>query len=156
MEEVEEVSSLMKQMADARNRLKQMGVISSEEKITEGYAEWFCAKLLDLELCTNRGQIGYDAISQYDERVQIKSRTGSDIDFSITFDGIHLGTFDYLLAVFIDEATWMITSIYKVPHNIMEEFMSSDSARSFRWCRKSRALSMKIYPPNGDYPLIID
>ena len=158
MSEVEELGfgearKLILKIAVLKNRLKESGVIRSEGKITAGYAEWFCSKKFGLELC-DRGEFGYDALSKYGERVQIKSRTGSDIDFRITFDGIRVDEFDYLLAVFINEETWMIDSIYKVPHDVVKDFLSNDQVRRFEWRRESRSLSLQIYPEENNMILL--
>ena len=145
----EEVRELILQMAELKKSLQEGGVIRSEGKITADYAKWFCSKKFSLDLCT-REDYSYDALSKYGERVQIKSRTGSDIDFRITFDGIRLDEFDYLLAVFIDEKTWMINSIYKVSHNVVKDFLTIDPTRKFKWCGESRSLSLQLYPDENN------
>lgn len=142
---LDEAENLVLQIAELKNRLKELGVIRGDGKITAGYAEWFCSKKFDLELCSG-GELGYDALSKHGERVQIKSRIGSDTDFTVTFDGIRLGEFDYLLVVFVNEKSWMIDAVYKVSHDVVAEFVSADPARRFRWRRRSRSLSLQVYP----------
>lgn len=143
--DIEEAQNLILQMADLKNKLKDAGVIRSEETLIADYSEWFCSKKFDLELCNN-GELGYDAVSKFGDKVQISSRIGSDTDFNITFDGIRLGELDYLLAVFINGKSWMIEAIYRVSHEIVKEFLSSDPAQKFRWKRRSRSLSLQVYP----------
>jgi hypothetical protein len=142
---LDEAKSLILQMAELKNRLRDLGVIRSEGEITVGYAEWFCSKKFDLELCSG-GEVGYDALSKHGERVVIRSRVGSDIDFTVTFDGIGLGEFDYLLVVFVDERSWMIDAVYRVSMDVVEEFLGADPARRFMWKRESRSLSLQVYP----------
>ncbi len=145
----EEARELILKMAELKNRLRELGVIRNEGKIPSDYAEWFCSKKFGLELC-DRGESGYAALSKYGERVQIKSRAGSDTDFKITFDGIQIGKFDYLLAVFINEKTWMINSIYRVPHDVVKDFPNIDQPRRFKWLRESRSLSLQVYPDENN------
>jgi len=148
-----EARKLILKMAELKNRLKELGVIRSEGNITAGYAEWFCSKKYCLDLCP-RGEFGYDALSKYGERIQIKSRTGLETDFKITFDGIRVDELDYLFAVFINEKTWMIDSIYKVSHDVVKAFLSTDQARKFKWRGESRSLSLQIYPDENNMILL--
>jgi hypothetical protein len=141
----EEARKLIFQMAELKNQLRELGVIRSEGKITDNYAEWFCSNKFGLELC-DRGEFGCDALSKYGEKVQIKSITGSDIDFEIAFDGIRVNEFDYLYVVFINEVTWMIHSVYKVSRDVVKKFLSNDRVKRFEWRRESRSLSLQLYP----------
>jgi hypothetical protein len=141
----EEARKLIFQMAELKNQLRELGVIRSEGKITDNYAEWFCSNKFGLELC-DRGEFGCDALSKYGEKVQIKSITGSDIDFEIAFDGIRVNEFDYLFVVFINEVTWMIHSVYKVSRDVVKKFLSNDRVKRFEWRRESRSLSLQLYP----------
>jgi hypothetical protein len=141
----EEARKLIFQMAELKNQLRELGVIRSEGKITDNYAEWFCSNKFGLELC-DRGEFGCDALSKYGEKVQIKSITGSDIDFEIAFDGIRVNEFDYLFVVFINEVTWMIHSVYKVSREVVKKFLSNDRVKRFEWRRESRSLSLQLYP----------
>jgi hypothetical protein len=141
----EEARKLIFQMAELKNQLRELGVIRSEGKITDNYAQWFCSNKFGLELC-DRGEFGCDALSKYGEKVQIKSITGSDIDFEIAFDGIRVNEFDYLYVVFINEVTWMIHSVYKVSRDVVKKFLSNDRVKRFEWRRESRSLSLQLYP----------
>jgi hypothetical protein len=141
----EEARKLIFQMAELKNQLRELGVIRSEGKITDNYAQWFCSNKFGLELC-DRGEFGCDALSKYGEKVQIKSITGSDIDFEIAFDGIRVNEFDYLFVVFINEVTWMIHSVYKVSRDVVKKFLSNDRVKRFEWRRESRSLSLQLYP----------
>ena len=143
--EFEEAKKLISQIAKLKNQLRELGVIRSEGKITDNYAEWFCSNKFGLELC-DRNESGYDALSKYGEKVQIKSITGSDIDFEITFNGIRVNEFDYLFVVFINEVTWMIDSVYRVTHDVVKKFLSTDCVKRFEWRRESRSLSLQLYP----------
>ena len=141
----EEVRKLISQMAELKNRLRNLGVIRSADNITDDYAKWFCSHKFGLELC-DKGEFGYDALSKYGEKVQIKSKIGSDIDFEIAFDGIRVNEIDYLFAIFISEEPWMIDSIYKISHDVVKNFLSNDQVRKFEWRRESRSLSLQLYP----------
>ena len=61
-------------------------------------------------------------------------------------DEIKVNEFDYLLIVFINETTWMIDSIYKVAHEVVNKFLSYDQDNRFEWRRESRSLSLQLYP----------
>ncbi len=148
----EEARKLIFQMAELKNRLREMGVVRSEGKITSDYAEWFCSLKFGLELC-DKGKFGYDALSKFGERVRIKSVTKSDIDFKINF-GIQVNEFEYLLIVFINETTWMINSIYKVSNDVVMKFLNNDWDRRFEWRRESRSLSIQLYPEEDNMILL--
>jgi hypothetical protein len=143
--EVEEVQKLVFQIAALNNRLKELGVVKREDKIVDDYVEWFCSHKFGLDLC-DKDKFGYDAVSKYGEKVQIKTKKGSEIDFKINFDGIRLNKFDYLFVVFINEVTWMIDSIYKISNKVVKQFLSTDQEKKFEWRRESRSLSLQIYP----------
>ena len=145
LSEVEEVQKLVFQIAALNNRLKELGVVKSEGKIVDNYVEWFCSYKFGLDLC-DKGKFEHDAVSKYGEKVQIKSKKGSDIDFKVSFDGIRLNEFDYLFVVFINEVTWMIDSIYKVSNKVVKQFLSADQEKRFEWRRESRSLSLQLYP----------
>jgi hypothetical protein len=147
--EFDEVRKLIFQMAELKNQLKELGVIRSEGKIFDDYAEWFCSNKFGLALC-DKSEFEYDAVSKFGEKVQIKSKIGSDIDFEITFDEILVNEFDYLLIVFINEVTWMIESIYKVSHDVVKTFLSNDKMKRFNWLRESRSLSLQLYPDENN------
>jgi hypothetical protein len=133
------------QIAQLKNELRELGISIHEDQIATGYAQWFCSQKYNLELCENE-QVVYNALSKFGDKVQIKSRIGVDIDFNITFDDIWINEIDYLLIVFLNENTWMIDSIYKVPRDVVEEFRIIGIETSFKWCRESRSLSMQMFP----------
>jgi hypothetical protein len=142
---LEQVRKLIIETAKLINRLQDLGVVQSGDKISSDYAKWFCSVKFGLELC-DKSKFGYDALSKFDKRIQIKSRVGSDIDFKTNIDEIQVNEFDYLLIVFINEATWMIDSIYKVTHDVVNRFLSYDQDNRFEWRRESRSLSLQLYP----------
>ena len=141
----EEAKKLISQMARIKNRLRKLEVIRSDDKIIDDYAKWFCSHKFGLEL-VDKSEFGYDAISKYGEKVQIKSKIGSDIDFDTTFDEIEVNELDYLLTVFINGETWMIDSVYKVSQNLTKKFLSNDQVKKFEWKGESRSLSLQLYP----------
>ena len=144
-DKIQEVQNLVMKMAELKNKLKDIGVIRSEETITTDYAEWFCLKKFDLELCDKK-ELGYDAISKFGDKYQIRSRIGSDIDFNVTFDMIRFGEVDFLLLVFINDKSWMIDSIYRVSSEVVKVLVSAHSTQKFEWTRRSRSLSLQVYP----------
>jgi len=147
----EEARNLILQMAKLKNRLQELGIIRSEDKITDDYAEWFCSKKFGLELCDEE-EGGYGALSKFGERVMIRSRVASDIDFGLAFDGICLDEFDYLLVVFINRETWMISAIYRVSSDVIKKFLTDDER--FNWIRESRSLSLQLYPDDDNMILL--
>jgi len=140
---------LIFQMAELKNRLREFGVIRDEGIITDEYAKWFCSKKFGLELYGGEEGV-YDALSKFGERVRIISRTASDVDFALAFEGICLDDFDFLLLVFINKESWMISAIYRVSFDVIKKFLSDDGR--FKWNRESRSLSLQLYP--GDNNMI--
>ena len=51
MDEIDDVEKLISQIAELKHRLKEIGVIRSDGKITCEYAEWFCSRKFSLKLC---------------------------------------------------------------------------------------------------------
>jgi hypothetical protein len=47
-------------------------------------------------------------------------------DYRLTFDGIRMGMFDLLFLVFIDEASWMVTDVFKATPETVQTFLSND------------------------------
>ena len=141
----EEARKLISQIAELKNRLQGFGVIRSKKKIIYDYAEWFCSKMFNLDICDGEG--GYDALTKFGERVRIKIKTASDIDFGLTFDQSGLDDFDYLFAVFINDQTWMISAIYRVSFDTIQKFFVDGR---FTWNRESRSLSLQLYPNEDD------
>ena len=151
--EFEEVGKLIFQIVELKNRLRELGVIRSSGRIVDDYAKWFCSRKFGLELCAS-GELGYDAVSKLGEKVQIKSKIGSDIDFELSFGEVQVNEFDYLYVVFMNEETWMIDSVYKVSHGVVGQFLVFDSPNSFRWCGESRSLSLQLYPDEDNMLLL--
>lgn len=81
----EEARKLIFQMAELKNRLREMGVVRSEGKITSDYAEWFCSLKFGLGLC-DKSKFGYDALSKFGERVKIKSVTNQTLISKFTLE----------------------------------------------------------------------
>lgn len=136
---------LILQIADLKNKLQELKIIKSDYKIPKDYAKWFCSKKYKLKLYDLK-EFGYDAITKFGEKVQIKSKIGLDSEFGIVFDDINLSKLDYLFVVFLDKKTWMINSIYKVSIKVVNDFLSIGTVRSFNWCGESRSLSLQLYP----------
>jgi hypothetical protein len=118
-----------------------LGIIRSKKKIIHEYAEWFCSKKFNLDI--SEGEVGYDALTKFGEKVRIMVKTASDIDFGLTFDQSGLDDFDYLFAVFINDQTWMISAIYRVSFDTIQMFFADGR---FTWNRESRSLSLQLYP----------
>ena len=142
MDEIDDVEKIISQIAELKNRLKEIGVIRYNGKITSEYTEWFCSRKFSLTLC-EKGKFLYDALSEL----------GSDIRFDTNFDGVRIENIDYLLAVFINEDTWIVDSVYRVNNDIVKRFLSLDGAKRFLWSRESSSLSLQIYP-NDDSLMI--
>ncbi len=147
-----EVKDLISSIVKLRKRLLEIG-IGKGDSITNGYAKWFCSKKYNLKL-TEKEKQGYSGYSRFNERIKIVSKIGSDTNFENIFNGIHINEFDYLFAVFINEITWMIDSIYKVPCIVVKDFLSFDQKNSFQWKREARSLSLQIYPDEDNMILI--
>ncbi len=139
-----EVEKIIVQMAKLYNQLTELGVLQSGDQISSEYAKWFCSVKFGLEL-GEKNKLGYNAFSKFGNRIKIKSRLISDINFETRFE-IQEDAFDYLLIVFLNETTWMIDSIYKVPKSIVTKFLNNDKSKEFEWKRESRSLSEQLYP----------
>ncbi|MEJ2241313.1 MAG: hypothetical protein P8Y18_04125 [Candidatus Bathyarchaeota archaeon] len=144
MSEFEKAQNIVSKIAELSIQLNKLGIISQNCKIPDDYAKWFCLHKFSLKL-SDKENSGYFAISKFGEKVQIRSKIGSDIDFTLSFDNLFLNEFDYLLIVFINKETWMIDSIYKVSHDTLKDFFNSKNS-SFKWNRESRSLSLQVYP----------
>ena len=142
---LEKATKLINKIAILTNQLQKIGVIKSGNEITSDFPKWFCSFKFGLELC-DKNKSGYDAISKFGKRIQIKSTLGSDIDFKIDFNGINVDEVDCLLVVFMNDTTWMIDSIYKVNKDVLTNFLSNDLDKKFEWRRESRSLSEQLYP----------
>ena len=148
----EEVKELVLSIVKVKKRLLELG-IGKDDTITNGYAQWFCSKKYNLKLNEKENQ-GYYGHSIFNERIKIVSKIGTDTNFESIFDGIFIEKFDYLFVVFINEKTWMIDSIYKVPSNVVKDFLSFDQKNSFQWKREARSLSLQIYPDEDNMILL--
>ena len=148
----EEVKELILNIVKVKKRLLELG-IGKDDSITNGYAKWFCSKKYNLKI-TEKEKQGYYGHSRFNERIKIVSKIGTDTNFESIFYGILIEKFDYLFVVFINEKTWMIDSIYKVPCNIVKDFLSLDQKNSFQWKREARSLSMQIYPDEDNMILL--
>ena len=148
----EEVKELVLSIVKVKKRLLELG-IGKYDTITNGYAQWFCSKKYNLKLNEKENQ-GYYGHSIFNERIKIVSKIGTDTNFESIFDGIFIEKFDYLFVVFINEKTWVIDSIYKVPSNVVKDFLSFDQKNSFQWKREARSLSLQIYPDEDNMILL--
>ena len=148
MSNLDEAQNIVSKIAELNNRLKELGLVNQICRIPEDYAKWFCLHKYSLE-SSNNDNLEYIAVSKYGEKVQIKSKIGSDIDFPLIFNDVRLKRIDYLLIVFMNKETWMIDSIYKVSHNIVKDFFDSKQL-SFKWNRESRSLSLQLYPEDDN------
>ena len=144
MSDFEKAQNIVSKIAELSIQLHKLGIITHNCKIPDDYTKWFCLHKFSLKMSKIENS-GYFAISKFGEKVQIRSKIGSDIDFTLSFDDIFLNEFDYLLIVFINKETWMIDSIYKVSHHTLKDFFNSKNS-SFKWSRESRSLSLQLYP----------
>ena len=142
---LDEVKEIIFKIANLNNKLKDLGVVKGGDKIVSDYAKWFCSNKFGLEL-SDKKEFGYDALSKYGKKIQIKSIFGSDIDFQINISEIQVDEIDSLLIVFINEKTLMIDSIYQVSHDVITKFLSNNQDKTFEWRRESRSLSLQLYP----------
>lgn len=144
MSELDEARSVIFKIAQLNKQLKKLGIVRQEYKIPDDYAKWFCLHKYSLE-SRKKENHGCFAVSKFGEKIQIRSRIGSDINFPQNFDNIDLNKIDYLIIVFMNKETWMIDSIYKVSHKTLKDFFDFKQL-SFNWNRESRSLSLQLYP----------
>ena len=130
--------ALMKQIAIATRKLRQLGVARTERPISD-YVEWVVSEKLGLRLNSNPIEQGFDAVDTDGKRYQIKSRMIPKRSGNTGFDNIEPHDFDYLICTFVDPATYQIHSAYKVPRSVvLKHTVQYAKRKSFRWERVSR------------------
>lgn len=153
MNVIDEINSLIKQVANIMNQLIKKGVVHQIENIVSDYAKWFCSKKYTLKL-DDTNEKSYDALSKLGERVLIRTKIGSEFEFNIAFKHVFVECCDYILLVFLNEDTWMIESIYQICQDVLRRFKILEKRNGFEWNRESRSLSMQIYPNDNAILLI--
>ncbi len=114
-----ESQKLIKQIAKIKRKLQCLGYNKSF-KILPDFVECYARDRFDLEL---KNAKGYDGIGKSDgKRYQIKytikrSSNGKEV-FTHAFDNIRRDTFDFLVAVILDE-NFKIIEVFKIPHEVV-------------------------------------
>jgi len=119
-------------ISEARDNLKALGILRSGRLIQADYSEWLVSKILNIQLSDNPVEKSFDAIDEYGEKYQIKSRIVKTLDDNTSFDFQRFGKFDYLVSVFFSQSYDLI-GLLKVPISAVKELSNKTKRRySFR------------------------
>ena len=122
---------LIRGYLDAREGLRQLGILRSGRTLQGDYAEWLMARLLNLQLSDSSVEKGLDAKDFEGKTYQIKSRIVSDLSSATSFDLRDPDfRFDYLLAVFFD-SDLEVLGVLRIPYEVVIE-LGSQTASTFR------------------------
>ncbi len=128
---LEEGRHLIRRYLDAREGLKQLGILRSGRTLQGDYAEWLVARFLDLRLSESTIEKGIDAVDADGRTYQIKSRMVSDLSSGTSFDlSDPRFRFDYLAAVFFD-LELEVLGILRIPYEVVIE-LGSQTKSTFR------------------------
>ena len=130
-ETLESAKHLIRRYLDAREGLKQLGILRSGRTLQGDYAEWLVAHLLNLQLSESSVEKGVDAKDSQGRTYQIKSRIVSDLSSPTSFDFSNQKfRFDYLVAVFFSPE-FDVLGILRVPYDVVME-LGSQTSSTFR------------------------
>jgi len=122
---------LLRSYLDAREGLKNLGILRSGRTLQGDYAEWLVARLLGLQLCKSSVEKGVDAKDEEGRTYQINSRIVSDLYSRTSFDLSDPDfRFDYLVAVFFDP-NLEVLGMLRIPYDVVIE-LGSQTASTFR------------------------
>jgi hypothetical protein len=116
-------SDLLRHFANILDELKQRNVVRTRNNPVADYAEWLVSKKLALRLEPN-SKFGYDAISDANERFQIKSRRLDPSNKSRQLSvirNLESKEFDYLIVVLFNK-DFTVKEAYKIPHHLIGKF----------------------------------
>jgi hypothetical protein len=134
--ELASVLTLLREIEDAKAKLKGIGVLRSDRDAACDFAEWWAAKRCGLKLVTNTVNADYDAEDRCGQKYQIKSRRVTDVDQATSFDFHKVGEFDFLVAVFLARPTLEPLAVYCLPRTFVKAHLSNNLR--FRWHRTVR------------------
>ena len=117
---------------EARNGLKQLGILRSDRLLQGDYAEWVVAQLMGLELASSTVEKAIDARDSEGHTYQIKSRVVEHLRQNTSFDIRDIADrFDFLILVFLSPS-FEVLAILKVPYEVVRE-LGSETASTFRF-----------------------
>jgi hypothetical protein len=135
-----EARGLIRRYVEAREALKDLGVIRTERNLQGDYAEWLVSRMLDVDLSESAVQKGIDGRDAEGKTYQIKSRRVSDLASARTsFDMRDPDRlrFDYLVAVFFSPA-FELLGVVRLPYDVVMELGSQTrSTFRLRWNRRN-------------------
>jgi len=116
------VRDLLTLSANAIAELRARKIVRTGNNPIGDYTEWLVSSALNLSLSENSAA-GFDALSEKDERFQIKGRriTSSNPSRQLSaIRNLEAKDFDYLVAVVFDEAYEILDAV-QVPHEVVLE-----------------------------------
>jgi len=117
--------NLINEIAKIREKLIQIDYNKSF-KILPDFVECYARDRFDLKL---ENCIGYDATDKNGKKYQIKyTILRKDRKFTHALDNIRRDTFDFLIAVILDENLTII-KVFTIPHNVVCQYLNKDSFR---------------------------
>lgn len=128
---LEESRHLIHQYLDARESLKELGILRSGRTLQGDFAEWLVARFLGLELSESAVEKGVDATGPEGETYQIKSRVVPALSARTSFDLSDPDfLFDYLVAVFFNPELEVL-GMLRIPRGVVIE-LGSQTRSTFR------------------------
>jgi hypothetical protein len=129
---------LLKCYVASRAGLNELGILRTERTLQGDYAEWLCARSLNLTLSSSTVQRGIDARDAAGNTYQIKSRIVRTLTESTSFDlASNELNFDWLLAVFFTR-DFDALGVIRVPRTaVIELGTQTSSTFRFRWNRSA-------------------
>ncbi|MCH7642408.1 MAG: hypothetical protein IIC30_03925 [Chloroflexi bacterium] len=116
------ILDLLRTYGSVLEELHKRKIAKTRNSPVEGYAEWLVCRALSLTQMPNSNK-GYDAVSEHDERYQIKARRvvkGGGTWRLSQIRNIEEIEFDYLVAVRFD-ADFSVREAIQVPHETVRQ-----------------------------------
>ena len=138
---------LIAQYLEAKQALKNLGILRTDRSLEGDYAEWLISNNLGLKLSESTIQKGYDATDISGNTYQIKSRVVETLNHNTSFDIKNIDfEFDYLICVFFN-ANLKLLKLLKIPYKVVVQLgIQNQSSFRLRWNVKTRSLLGQYLP----------
>ena len=138
---------LIAQYLEAKNALKDLGILRTDRSLEGDYAEWLISNNLGLKLSDSTIQKGYDATDISGKTYQIKSRVVESLNNNTSFDIKNIDfKFDYLICVFFNPNLKLL-KLLKIPYEVVIELgIQNQSSFRLRWNAKTKILLEQYLP----------
>ena len=138
---------LIAQYLEAKQALKDLGILRTDRSLEGDYAEWLISNNLGLKLSESTIQKGYDATDISGNTYQIKSRVVETLNHNTSFDIKNIDfEFDYLVCVFFSPNLKLL-KLLKIPYKVVVQLgIQNQSSFRLRWNKKTRSLLVQYLP----------